>query len=124
MKVQQLETELWDAADQLHANFKLIAAEYSIPLLGLTILRHADNRLKAYLPEIEAAMDLIEADYKVLNGAHPRKFRAIVWPLLEHPERLAKFRSARAQSRDFFLSSLKSIQLDVSRIPLPDEIAA
>lgn len=54
MNIQQLENELWDAADQLRANSKLTAAEYSMPVLGLIFLRHADNRFKAYLPEIEA----------------------------------------------------------------------
>lgn len=54
MNVQQLENELWEAADQLRANSKLTAAEYSMPVLGLIFLRHADNRFKVYLPEIEA----------------------------------------------------------------------
>ena len=54
MNVQQLENELWDAADQLRANSRLTAAEYSMPVLGLIFLRHADNRFKAYLPEIAA----------------------------------------------------------------------
>lgn len=54
MNVQQLENELWEAADQLRANSKLNAAEYSMPVLGLIFLRHADNRFKVYLPEIEA----------------------------------------------------------------------
>ncbi len=54
MNVQQLENELWEAADQLRANSKLTAAEYSMPVLGLIFLRHADNRFKAYLPAIES----------------------------------------------------------------------
>ena len=54
MNIQQLEIELWDAADQLRANSKLTAAEYSMPVLGLIFLRHADNRFKVYLPGIEA----------------------------------------------------------------------
>ena len=54
MNLQQLENELWEAADQLRANSRLTAAEYSMPVLGLIFLRHADNRFKAYLPEIEA----------------------------------------------------------------------
>lgn len=54
MNVQQLENELWEAADQLRANSKLTAAEYAMPVLGLIFLRHANNRFKAYLPEIEA----------------------------------------------------------------------
>lgn len=54
MNIQQLENELWEAADQLRANSKLTAAEYAMPVLGLIFLRHADNRFKAYLPDIEA----------------------------------------------------------------------
>jgi type I restriction enzyme M protein len=52
--IQQLENELWEAADQLRANSKLTAAEYAMPVLGLIFLRHADNRFKAFLPDIEA----------------------------------------------------------------------
>jgi len=54
MNVQRLENELWQAADQLRANSKLAAAECAMPVLGLIPLRHADNRFKAFLPEIEA----------------------------------------------------------------------
>ena len=56
MNIQQLENELWEAADQLRANSKLTAAEYSMPVLGLIFLRHADNRFKAYLPQIQAGI--------------------------------------------------------------------
>lgn len=56
MNVQQLENELWEAADQLRANSGLTAAEYAMPVLGLIFLRHAENRFKTYLPEIEAGI--------------------------------------------------------------------
>ncbi len=56
MNTHQIETELWEAADQLRANSKLTAAEYSMPVLGLIFLRHADNRFKAYLDGIEKAI--------------------------------------------------------------------
>lgn len=133
MNVQQLENELWEAADQLRANSKLTAAEYAMPVLGLIFLRHADNRFKAYLPDIlagipakmpaaqrekliktefqgkaaiylpetarfdsiaglaqgadvgeaiEAAMDAIEAEYTVLEGALPRGYTAFEPDLL------------------------------------------
>ena len=52
--MQRLENELWQAADQLRANSKLAAAECAMPVLGLIPLRHADNRFKAFMPEIEA----------------------------------------------------------------------
>ncbi|WP_295388857.1 N-6 DNA methylase [uncultured Thiodictyon sp.] len=54
MNVQRLENELWEAADQLRANSRLTAAEYSMPVLGLIFLRHADNRFTAYLSDIAA----------------------------------------------------------------------
>jgi type I restriction-modification system DNA methylase subunit len=37
----QLEARLWGAADELRANSKLKASEYSIPVLGLIFLRYA-----------------------------------------------------------------------------------
>lgn len=40
----QLEKRLWDAADQLRANSKLKPSEYSLPVLGLIFLRHADYK--------------------------------------------------------------------------------
>ena len=57
MNIQQLESELWEAADQLRANSKLTASEYSMPVLGLIFLRHASNRFHAFLPEITAGID-------------------------------------------------------------------
>ena len=50
--MQRLENELWEAADQPRANSKLTAAECAMPVLIL--LRHAGDRFKALLPEIEA----------------------------------------------------------------------
>ena len=43
-QLRLLEAELWRAADQLRANSKLTASEYSMPVLGLIFLRHAYNR--------------------------------------------------------------------------------
>lgn len=34
-ELRKLEAELWRAADQLRANSKLTASEYSMPVLGL-----------------------------------------------------------------------------------------
>src|SRR5258707_5169561 len=39
-----LEKRLWDAADDLRANSKLKASEYSVPVLGLIFLRYADHK--------------------------------------------------------------------------------
>lgn len=43
-QLKHLEDSLWKAADQLRANSKLTAAQYSQPVLGLIFLRHAYNR--------------------------------------------------------------------------------
>lgn len=40
----EIEKRLWDAADELHANSRLRASEYSVPVLGLIFLRYADHR--------------------------------------------------------------------------------
>ncbi len=41
---KDLESRLWGAADELRANSKLKASEYSIPVLGLIFLRFADAK--------------------------------------------------------------------------------
>ena len=40
-ELKQLEDDLWEAADQLRANSKLTATEYSMPVLGLIFQRHS-----------------------------------------------------------------------------------
>jgi len=52
-ELKQLEDDLWEAADQLRANSKLTANEYSMPVLGLIFLRHATTRFNALLPDVE-----------------------------------------------------------------------
>lgn len=42
--IKRLEVELWEAADELRANSKLTASEYKDPLLGLILLRFAENK--------------------------------------------------------------------------------
>jgi type I restriction enzyme M protein len=52
----RLEADLWEAADQLRANSKLSATEYSMPVLGLIFLRHATTRFDAVRREVEASL--------------------------------------------------------------------
>lgn len=52
-QLRKLEAELWRAADQLRANSKLTATEYSMPVLGLIFLRHAYNRFLLVKEEVE-----------------------------------------------------------------------
>ena len=48
-----IEKRLWDAADELRANSKLKSSEYSVPVLGLIFLRHADHRFTKAQKELE-----------------------------------------------------------------------
>ncbi len=50
-----IEARLWDAANELRANSRLRASEYSTPVLGLVCLRYADHRFQAAREEIEGA---------------------------------------------------------------------
>jgi type I restriction enzyme M protein len=52
--IKQIEKDLWEAADELRANSKLTAAEYKDPVLGLILLRYAQNKFeeaKEYIAE-------------------------------------------------------------------------
>ncbi|MEH8021511.1 class I SAM-dependent DNA methyltransferase [Rheinheimera metallidurans] len=55
-EIKQLETELWDSANSLRANSKLTAAEYKDPVLGLILLRYAQNRYDQAKVKIEGSI--------------------------------------------------------------------
>ena len=53
-QIKNLEKELWSAADSLRANSKLTAAEYKDPILGLILLRFAQNRFDEVSQKIQS----------------------------------------------------------------------
>ncbi|QUM87425.1 SAM-dependent DNA methyltransferase [Moritella sp. 36] len=53
-KIEQLEKQLWSAADSLRANTGLTAQEYSRPILGLIFLRYAEFRFTQAKESIES----------------------------------------------------------------------
>ena len=57
-EIKRLEKELWDAADDLRANSKLTAAEYKDPVLGLILLRYAQNRFEEAKIEVEKKLPI------------------------------------------------------------------
>lgn len=57
-EIKKLETELWGAADDLRANSKLTAAEYKDPVLGLILLRYAQNRFEEAKTQIEKSLPI------------------------------------------------------------------
>jgi type I restriction enzyme M protein len=52
--IEQLESDLWAAADQLRANSKLTSSDYCMPVLGIIFLRHATNRYDDAVQQIAA----------------------------------------------------------------------
>ncbi len=51
-QLKRLESDLWDAADNLRANSDLKSSEYSTPVLGLIFLKFADNNYRRHEAEI------------------------------------------------------------------------
>ena len=52
-----IENRLWSAADELRANSRLKASEYSTPVLGLIFLRYADHKFTQAKQEISSEAD-------------------------------------------------------------------
>ena len=78
--ITQIETSLWEAADQLRANSNLTATEYSMPVLGVIFLRHATNRHQSALQAIEADQAAGTMPKRPLNKADFIKRRALMLP--------------------------------------------
>src|SRR5688572_11098689 len=52
--IEKLESDLWEAADNLRANSKLTSSDYFMPVLGVIFLRHAANRFEVAQRQINA----------------------------------------------------------------------
>src|SRR3989442_1443287 len=69
--IEKLESDLWEAADNLRANSKLTSSDYFMPVLGVIFLRHAANRFEAATRQMEEDQaagrmprrNLLPADY-------------------------------------------------------------
>ena len=57
---QQLENDLWAAADNLRANSDLKSSEYSTPVLGLIFLKFADINYRRHESEIQAEFEKVK----------------------------------------------------------------
>jgi len=51
--IEKLESDLWEAADNLRANSKLTSSDYFMPVLGVIFLRHAANRFQLATTQIQ-----------------------------------------------------------------------
>jgi type I restriction enzyme M protein len=88
----EIEKRLWDSADEFRANSKLKASEYSIPVLGLLSLRHADYKFTEAQKELEkekpkdSRRGITKLDYQACGVLYlPEKSRYAY--LLNLPER-------------------------------------
>jgi len=97
-QLRKLEAELWNAADQLRANSKLTASEYSMPVLGLIFLRHAYNRFQKVRAEVEKDLPV-----------HPQRGRRPVTKK-DFEERNAMFLPEKAQF-DYLVSLPESADI-------------
>lgn len=72
--IHDIKDRLWETADELRANSKLKSSEYSVPVLGLIFLRHADHRFSAVEDELAAK---VEAGGKVTSGSRYRSSQSL-----------------------------------------------
>ena len=91
--ITQIETSLWEAADQLRANSNLTATEYSMPVLGVIFLRHATNRYQSALQAIEADQARGTMPKRPLGKAGFIKRRALLLPEVARYDSLLKLPS-------------------------------
>ena len=82
---KNIESRLWEAADELRANYELTFNEYSVPVLGLVLLRDADHKFLAAAKELEGAgsgrRKIGPADYQakgVLNLPEASRFSSLI----------------------------------------------
>ena len=78
--ISQIESSLWEAADQLRANSKLTSSEYCIPVLSVIFLRHATNRYEAALKTIQANQSSGKSPKRPLVKGDFIKRRALMPP--------------------------------------------
>ena len=76
------EKRLWDVANDLRANSKLKASDYSVPVLGLIFLRHADFRFQKAKEQLEkdipsnSRIGISKLDYQAKGALYlPEKAR-------------------------------------------------
>lgn len=79
-EIEQLETDLWAAADNLRANSKLTSSEYCMPVLGVIFLRHATNRYDAAATQIAAEQASGKMPKRALVKGDFLKRRALLLP--------------------------------------------
>ncbi|MGB9129424.1 MAG: class I SAM-dependent DNA methyltransferase [Thiobacillus sp.] len=91
--ISQIESSLWEAADQLRANSKLTSSEYVMPVLGVIFLRHASNRYEEALRAIKADQQAGKMPRRALVKGDFIKRRAMMLPAAARYDTLLKLPS-------------------------------
>ena len=86
--IEEMEADLWKAADTLRANSNLASNEYFMPILGLIFLRHATNRCHAALRDIKAERATGRMPDRPLVEADFTRRRALMLPEVAHYDAL------------------------------------
>ena len=84
LNLTQLESSLWEAADQLRANSTLNASEYSMPVLGLIFLRYATNRYEVVRSQVEQTLPSRGGKKRALTPADFKSKAALFLPETAH----------------------------------------
>lgn len=69
----ELQSKLWETADQLRANSELKSSEYASPVLGLIFLRYADQRFAAATEQVGEGSErrtIGPDDYKAIGALY------------------------------------------------------
>ena len=97
--IEQLETDLWAAADNLRANSKLTSSEYCMPVLGVIFLRHATNRYDNAISQIKADQAAGRMPKRPLVKGDFLKRRALQLPPEARYDELLNSRRARTSAQ-------------------------
>src|SRR6266576_4258033 len=117
--IDHLEADLWDAADNLRANSKLTAGEYCMPVLGVIFLRHATNRYKDALREIQADQAAGKIPKRPLTAADFKKRRALMLPKEARYDELLKLPKG-ADLGAALVKAMNAVERDFT--PLKDQL--
>jgi len=107
--IEDLEKDLWEAADQLRANSKLTSSEYCMPVLGVIFLRHAANRFEAATRQIEADQAAGRMPKRPLVSADYVKRRALWLPEIARYEHILNLPKDRNLG-DALIAAMKAIE--------------
>jgi hypothetical protein len=84
--IEKIESDLWEAADNLRANSKLTSSDYFMPVLGVIFLRHAANRFEEAARRIEADQARGKTPKRKVLPADYLRRRALWLPESAHPD--------------------------------------